>query len=164
LICLVAIPFFLKHDPGYAFRAAIRVILDVDFTQWTDGGLEKFLHYIVGWKLGLTQTDKGNSSNLHLGFIHVSREVGYDNFLNRLRDGTSWFRGICYPGLGGGGCTGGSKDLSPCTITTAPTLHMLSCVGSSDDLHWEQKKTVRRGHLDATGRQNKHHRGICPLV
>jgi hypothetical protein len=44
LICLVAIPFFLEHDPGYTFGAAIRVILNVDFTQWTDGSLEKFLH------------------------------------------------------------------------------------------------------------------------
>jgi hypothetical protein len=96
--------------------------------------------YVIGSKLGLTQTDKGDSSNLHLGFIHVSREIGYDNFLNRLRDGTSWFRGIRYTGLASGGCTGGSKDLSTCTVTTGPTLHMLSCVGSSDDLHSEQKK------------------------
>jgi hypothetical protein len=44
LICLVAIPFFLEHDPGYTFGAATRVILYIDFTQWTDGSLEKFLH------------------------------------------------------------------------------------------------------------------------
>jgi hypothetical protein len=44
LVCLVAIPFFLEHDPGYAFGTAIRVILHIDLTQRTDGSLEKFLH------------------------------------------------------------------------------------------------------------------------
>ena len=56
LICLVAIPFFLKHDRGYAFGAAICVIMQIDFTQRTNGSLEKFL-YMKKIMLGLVQIE-----------------------------------------------------------------------------------------------------------
>jgi hypothetical protein len=43
LICLVAIPFFLENDRGYAFQAAVCIIVQIDLTQRADGSLEKLL-------------------------------------------------------------------------------------------------------------------------
>jgi len=83
---------------------------------------------------------KRNPSNLHLGFIHVEREIGYYDFFNRLRGGTCCLGGICYPSLGSGGCTGISENLSACTDTTGSTLSLLRRAGSGNDLHKEKRK------------------------
>jgi hypothetical protein len=113
--------------------------MQIDLTQRADGGLKKFLYGRIGVKTCQSLKVK-TSSYLHLGFIHVSREIGYDNFFNRLRGGTSCFGGSYYPSLGRGRCTSGSKNLSTCIVTTTRTL-LLSCPGNRNNLYKEQKKT-----------------------
>jgi hypothetical protein len=150
LICLVAIPLFLENDRCHAFRAAICIVVQIDLTQRADGSLEKLLY---GRNVVRTRPNlhKGSSSDLHLGFIHVNREVGYDNFFNRLRGGTSCFDGTCYPSLGRRGCARGSKDLSTCIVTaTGSTPYLLGSAGNGNNLHKEEKK-VRRGLVTTKG-------------
>jgi len=83
-------------------------------------------------------------SNLHLGFIHISREVGHNNFLNGWRAGIGSLGGICYPSLSSGGCTGSSKNLSAGTTTGGPALYLFSHTGSSNNLQNEQKKKIQK--------------------
>jgi hypothetical protein len=94
LIRLVAIPFLLEHDRGHTFGAAICVIVEINFTERANGCLEKFLYELMSERLYMHC--KGRISNLHLSFVHISREVGNDNFLDSLRgDTVSRFVGIC---------------------------------------------------------------------
>ena len=118
--------------------------MQIDLTQRADGSLEKLLYerFVVRTCPNL---HKGSSSNLHLGFIYVSWEIGDDYFFNRLRSGTSCFGGTCYPSLGRGGCTSGSEDLSTCIVTaTGSTPSFGTSAGDSNNLQKERKKNQRR--------------------
>jgi hypothetical protein len=44
LICLIAVPFLLESDSGQAFGMAVRIVVQVDLAEGTDGGLEKLLY------------------------------------------------------------------------------------------------------------------------
>jgi hypothetical protein len=96
--------------------------------------------------------------NLYLGFIHVNWKIGYEDFLNRLRDGASWFGDFCYSSLGNRGWTGSPKDLSACTVATGGPTPYTPRAGR-DNLHREQKK-VRPGYLDATGEKTNVIEGL----
>jgi len=74
LICLVAIAFFLEHDRGYAFRAAICIIVEIDLAERADGSLEKLLYIRITVRT-CPNLHKGDPSDLDLGFIHVGREI-----------------------------------------------------------------------------------------